>query len=839
MQRENFQELLNLVEMPSRYLGEETNATKKDLSKVDLKYALCFPDLHEIGTSYFGAQILYHVLNKERDIAAERFFTPAPDMEKLLKERNIGLLSMESKRDLASFDIIGISLLYELNFTNILTMLDLSGIPFLWEKRDDSYPLIIGGGPCAFNPEPVADFFDAIVVGDGEEVILEIAKQYIEFKKTGDGKKETILNLLAEIEGVYVPRFFKPSYDKDNIQTLEPLKDGYTKVKRAILDRLDQATFPIAPIVPFGKPVHDRLRLEIARGCSKGCRFCQAGMIYRPVRERPIESLLEIARESLKNTGYKDISLLSLSTGDYSCLEPLMENILTLDKKHLTSISLPSIRAEKLTPDIMEIIKKVRKTGFTIAPEAGSQALRDIINKNITEQEIFDAVKNAFDLGWRNIKLYFMLGLPLETHEDIKAIVDLSYKLADIKTKHKAQISVSVANFIPKAHTPFQRCAQITGDQAREKLQYLKDNLKHFKTKLKWQDPNMSLLEGVFARGDRKLSSLLIKAYENGCRLDGWTDKFRFDLWEKAFEQTNIDPLFYTTRQRSDDEVLPWDHIDCGVSDKFFIKEFEKAKRGEITLDCRDVECTGCGICDFDKIKPVVNSVKEFKPKVQKSTESHDKEVEFQQYKIFYSKLNLMKHLGHLEFAKIIRKAIRKSGLRVKYTKGFNPNIKLSFDNPLPVGMESEQEFFTLFVDKSLKREEIKSRLDNALLPSITIVDISPSSKKDKNLDELSKYKIEFKEYAVTQESIDDFMKLSQWLVQTVTKKGKKKMVDLRQSVQEIKLLDCGGDLSEIKMVLKKYKEKTVRPSEILIKCFNMPEEVVQTARIVKLKWNI
>ncbi|MCD4744572.1 MAG: TIGR03960 family B12-binding radical SAM protein, partial [Desulfobacteraceae bacterium] len=780
MQKENFQELLSLVEMPSRYLGGETNAQKKDLSKVDLKYALCFPDLHEIGTSYFGAQILYHILNKEKNIAAERFFTPAPDMEQLLRKKKIPLLSMESNQDLASFDIIGMSLLYELNFVNILTMFDLSGIPFLSEKRDISYPLIIAGGPCAFNPEPVADFFDAIVVGDGEEVILEIAKKYIQWKKQGDGKKESILNLLSEIEGVYIPRFFKPSYDKDNIQRLEPLKEGYTKVKRAILSEFDHASFPVSPIVPFGKPVHDRLRLEIARGCSKGCRFCQAGMIYRPVRERSAESLLEIAKQSLENTGYKEVSLLSLSTGDYSCLEYLMENILTVNKNHLTSISLPSIRAEKLTPKIMGIIKKVRKTGFTIAPEAGSQRLRDIINKNITEQEIFDAVKNAFDLGWRNIKLYFMVGLPFETDQDIKDIVTLSHRLADIKTKHKAQISVSVANFIPKAHTPFQRCAQISSKEAKEKLQYLKDNLKHWKTKLKWQDSNMSLLEGVFARGDRKLSSLLVKAYENGCRLDGWTDKFRYDLWEKAFEQTGVDPLFYTSRKRSKDEVLPWDHIDSGISADFFEKEFERAEKGEVTLDCRDTECTGCGICDFEKIKPVIDSIEELEPKALSTDLQRDKEKNFQKYKIFYSKLGLVKHLGHLEFAKVIRRAIRKAGLSVQYTEGFNPNIKLSFDNPLPVGMESEQEFFVLFVDKSLQTDHIKSKF-NIFLPSgITITDVRPFLKSKQIFLDTSKYKITFKDYAITKVKIDAFMNLPEWPVESITKKGKKRITDLR-----------------------------------------------------------
>jgi len=837
MQKENFQELLRLCEMPSRYLGQEANTMKKDLSKVDLKYALCFPDLHEIGTSYFGAQILYHILNQDDKIAAERFFTPAPDMEKLLRSRNIPLLSMESRIDLASFDIIGMSLLYELNFTNILTMLDLSHIPFYSEQRDDSYPLIIAGGPCAFNPEPVADFFDAIVIGDGEEVILLIAKTYIKWKKEGDGKKESLLGMLANINGVYVPRFFKPCIGRDKVQTIEPLREGYTKISRAVVTDFDHASFPVAPIVPFGKPVHDRLRLEIARGCSKGCRFCQAGMIYRPVRERPVKSLLEIAEKSLKNTGYKDISLLSLSTGDYSCLEYLMENILTVNKNHPTSISLPSIRAEKLTSGIMEIIKKVRKTGFTIAPEAGSQRLRNIINKNITQEQIFDAVRNAFDLGWRNIKLYFMMGLPFETHEDIEQIVDLATGLADIKTKHNSQVGVSIAAFIPKAHTPFQRCAQISREEAKEKLKYLKDNLKHWKTKLKWQDPDMSLVEGVFARGDRRLSRLLVKAFENGCRLDGWTDRFRYDFWDRAFESTGIDPDFYTTRRRSSHEILPWDHIDIGISPKFLEKEFRKAEKGEITLDCRDTECTGCGICDFKKIQPVLGDAGSVTQAFRgnNSSKKHDKSMDFLKYRVLYSKLGYVQYIGHLEFAKIIRRAIRKSGIKVRYTEGFNPNIKLSFDNPLPVGMESEEEFFVFFADKSLKRDQIKARLNLALPEGIVINNVLPFVRKDNNISGKAEYNIRFKDYTLPRAEVEEFMGCSEWIVKDVNKKGKKVIIDLRQTVQKIELLSP----SEIYMVLKKYKEKTVRPSEILLKCFKLPEEIVKTARTVKLKQGV
>ncbi|MBT6340629.1 MAG: TIGR03960 family B12-binding radical SAM protein, partial [Desulfobacula sp.] len=451
MHKKNYQDILALVQTPTRYTGNEINSIKKDLDKVDLTFALVFPDLYEIGTSHFGLQILYSILNSQKNIAAERFFMPAPDMEAYLLEKQIPCLSMESQRQLKNFDIIGISLLYELNFTNILAMLSLSKIPFYSREREDAFPLIIGGGPCAFNPEPLADFFDAFVIGDGEDTAVQISNQVIEFKQQGDGQKKTLLKLLSKIDGVYIPSFFEPIYNAAGIQTLSPVFDDYKTVKRAFLQTLTQNNFPTSPILPFGKPVHDRLRLEIARGCSRGCRFCQAGMIYRPVRERSLEDLITIAQASLKATGHSDISLLSLSTGDYSNLPQLMERLLDLNQGYCNAISLPSIRAEKLTPELMNIIKRVRKTGFTIAPEAGSQRLRDIVNKNLTEESITKTVENAFNLGWKNIKLYFMMGLPFETSEDIEAICTLSKKLASAYAKGKATINVSANSFIPKA----------------------------------------------------------------------------------------------------------------------------------------------------------------------------------------------------------------------------------------------------------------------------------------------------------------------------------------------------------------------------------------------------
>jgi radical SAM family uncharacterized protein/radical SAM-linked protein len=895
MHKQNYQDILARVQTPTRYAGNEINAVKKDLDQVDLTFGLVFPDLYEIGTSHFGLQILYSILNKQKNIAAERFFAPAPDMEVLMAQKNIPCLSMESQQELSQFDIIGISLLYELNFTNILTLLSLSNIPFYADQRDELFPLIIGGGPCAFNPEPLADFFDAFVIGDGEEVVRKIANQVIEFKKQGDNNKKTLLRLLSKIDGVYVPSFFSPLWDEHGIQTLTPLYEDYTQVKRAFLPKLSMENFPIDPIVPYAKPVHDRLRLEIARGCTRGCRFCQAGMIYRPVREQSVEDLLELTKASLKSTGYSDISLLSLSTGDYSNLPQLMQQLLDLSQGHCNAISLPSIRAERLTPQLMKLIKTVRKTGFTIAPEAGTQRLRDIINKNLTKESITATVENAFELGWKHIKLYFMMGLPFEEMEDIQGICDMSNDLASAYARGKKLINVSVTSFIPKAHTPFQRHSQMTLEETKEKLQYLKDNLRHPKVKLKWQEPQMSLLEGVWARGDRKLAPLLVAAFENGCRLDGWSDKFNFSLWQKAFDDTGIDPLFYTSRQRSEDEALPWDHIDSGVTKKFLKQEFQKAGDKVLTPDCREHECTACGVCDFKRIQPVIHdTITEGESGTCQSTDlsidpstnlstnlSTDLSTDlatrpfaeqtpaqttaqttgkttgkspgkssrpmppplsmlpdeaFGKFDLIFSKLDRARFFGHLELATIFQRAVKRAGLIVKYSRGFNPSMRLSFENALPLGMESEEETLFLFVELGSKPDAIKTALNAALPRGLTIVDCCHHVKGKQRDNTRSTYEIRFsnplKDQDLDQKNIDSFMNLSKFMVEDISTKGKIRKTDLRKCVHGISLVDK----ATIGMVLQRYNERTIRPTEVLAKYFNLSEENIQTARIKKIK---
>ncbi|WDP84706.1 MAG: TIGR03960 family B12-binding radical SAM protein [Desulfobacter sp.] len=835
MHEQNYQDILARVQTPTRYAGNEINAVKKDHTQVDLTFALAFPDLYEIGTSHFGLQILYSILNQRKEIAAERFFAPALDMEKLMREKQIPCLSMETRTPLADFDIIGISLLYELNFTNILTLMDLSSIPFYADQRDETFPLIIGGGPCAFNPEPLADFFDAFVIGDGEEAVLEISDAVLAFKHQGDGKKKTLLRQLSKIQGVYIPSFFTPQWDEKGIQTLVPEYEDYTRIKRAILPELTMDNFPMDPIVPYAKPVHDRLRLEIARGCSRGCRFCQAGMIYRPVRERSLNDLLEITKKSLASTGYSDISLLSLSTGDYSDLTVLMQELLNLSLGQCNAISLPSIRAEKLTPELMALIKTVRKTGFTIAPEAGTQRLRDIINKNLTRESISATVENALALGWKNIKLYFMMGLPFEEMEDIQGIVDLASSLAAAHAKGKQMINTSIACFIPKAHTPFQRHAQMSLDQTQEKLLFLKTNLNHRKVKLKWQDPKMSLLEGVWARGDRKLGPLLVKAYTLGCRLDGWRDQFNFKLWEQAFEACRIDPAFYTSRKRDLAEPLPWDHIDSGISNQFFEKEFNRAKKAALTPDCRKADCTGCGICDFKQIQPIVHGPGQKKrtpenKALENKTSAPLPDEDFIKYDITFSKLDDARLFGHLELSTIFQRAVKRAGLNVKYSKGFNPSMRLSFDNALPLGMESEEETLFIFLEKRLGTGQIKAALDAQLPQGLSVIGCQCHLKGRQNTED--RYEIRLSSPWITQADLDRFLELDEFWVEDISKKGKTRRTDLRKSLASVRLTDDGC----IEMVLKKYNERTIRPTELLAKGFNLEQEKILTARIKKLK---
>lgn len=595
-------QLLKRVEKPGRYIGGEFNSIVKNGEDVEANFAFAFPDLYEIGMSYLGLQILYNVLNKKQNIYCQRVFAPAADMEELMRQENVPLMTLETKTPIKEMDFVGFTLQYEMSYSTVLNMLELGGIPLYSKERGEEDPIIAAGGPCAYNPEPLADFIDLFVIGDGEKALPELLEKYIQCKRKGMCKAD-FLKEACKMEGVYVPSLYEPEYNPDGtINKLCKLYDGAPDtVLRAIIPDTETVDFPVKPLIPIVEAVHDRAVVETFRGCTRGCRFCQAGIIYRPVRERSKETVLKLAKSQLANTGHDELSLLSLSTSDYSCFEELATELIDYTKKENVSLSLPSLRIDRFAFDVLNKIQEYKKSGLTYAPEAGTQRLRDVINKGVTDDDIFNSIEQALILGWKHIKLYFMIGLPTETYEDLDGIADIAKRIIDLNYKingpkgGRFNVTVSVSNFVPKADTPFQWEAQNSAEEFEEKHNYLAKKLKIKGVTFNYHDNKTSAYEAVFARGDRRTGRLLYEAHKAGARLDGWTEHFRPEAWEKAFSKSGINADFYTTRKRNFDEVLPWDVIDCGVSKKYLINEAKKAHDERITRDCR-LGCTGCGM---------------------------------------------------------------------------------------------------------------------------------------------------------------------------------------------------------------------------------------------------
>ena len=596
--------ILCKVEKPSRYVGGELNEVIKDPKDVDIRFAFCFPDVYEVGMSHLGTRILYHTINQRPDTYCERVFAPWPDMEVELRKNDISLYSLETKEPLANFDILGFTLQYEMSYTNILNMLDISGITIRASERGENEPIIMAGGPCAYNPEPLADIVDFFEIGEGEEMMNDVLDIYHKHKKEGRWNKEEFLREISHIQGIYVPSLYNVTYNEDG--TIKEFKPKYEDVpavvKKRIINNFDKVDFPENIIVPYSDIVHDRIVLETFRGCTNGCRFCQAGMIYRPVREKSRETLLKNARALIKSTGYQEVSLSSLSTCDYSDIEGLIKDLMEEHEKNKVAIALPSIRVDAFSVDLIKEIQKVKKTGLTFAPEAGSQRMRDIINKGLTEERILEATRNAFESGWNKIKLYFIIGLPYEELSDCAAIGELAGKMADeyfaLPKSARAKglsITVSTSILVPKPFTPFQWAPMTRIEEVNEKINAVKGSIKSRSIRYHYHEQKTSYMEAVFARGDRRLGEVLIKAFEKGAKFDGWSEYFDFEIWKEALEEAKVDGDFFAYRERTYDEILPWDFIDIGVTRKYLEVENEKAKKAELTQNCRK-GCTGCGV---------------------------------------------------------------------------------------------------------------------------------------------------------------------------------------------------------------------------------------------------
>ena len=831
----DLQAILPLVRKPGQYIGGELHAVSGRISADDLSFCLIFPDLYEIGMSHQGLQILYHLLNAREHVVAHRAYAPDVDMEAALRRAGLPLFSLEARVSLGSYDVLGITLPYELCYTNILTVLDLAGLPLRAADRDDAHPLVLGGGSCAFNPEPVADFFDAIVLGDGEEVILEIADLLLGARAEGLARA-AVLDRLAAVQGVYVPALFAPRYQGDRLEAIEPLRPDHSFVRRRVLPELGEAPHLRRPLVPVVQPVHDRLGVEIARGCTRGCRFCQAGMLYRPVRERSLDEILELAEAGIAAGGFEELALLSLSTGDFSCLDRLMVELMDRFSTAHVSVSMPSMRVGTLTPEIMEQIKRVRKTGFTVAPEAGTDRLREVINKGITEADLLATCRDAFALGWKLIKLYFMVGLPTETDEDVEAIVALARKARQQAGQGRGrppQVNLGVATFVPKPHTPFQWAGQLGLAESKRRINRLKQLLPAKGFKLKWHDPEQSFLEGVFARGDRRLSHLLETAWQRGARFDSWSEHYSLERWQQAAADLGLDLDSYL-RPREVDEVLPWDHLHCGVDRSFLEAERDRALARAYTPDCRQHGCQGCGLCDFHTIRPVVHPAPAARPVAiapPPAARAGGQPPPTFSYRVHYRRTGDSRFYGHLELLQLVFRTLQRAKLPLAFSHGFNPSPQVGFSQALPVGVESEAEYFDMALTRPLgDPTAIVDRLNQHLPATIRVASVEQAPRGTAACSLLT-YEVRSPALAGgdLEERVATFLAGEQFVIDRF-RKNRHKELDIRPLVARLEMQD-----TTLVMDLLCYQgQPGVSPREILEQVVGLTGEEALLAKIRK-----
>lgn len=839
MQRSNHDlditDLLREIQKPGRYTGREFNSIRKDPSTVEAKVALVYPDVYEVGMSHIGQKILYYLINSKPEYLAERVFTPWIDLEQKLRTKNIPLFSLENRLPLFQFDLVGFSLLYELNYTNVLTVLDLGMIPFLSADRENNHPLIIGGGPAAFNPEPIAEIFDLFLIGDGEEAVFEILENYIQLKNSSK-KRDEILERLSRINGVYVPKLYE-TYQSfgSSLLAIQPQKNGPIPIRKRIYSPFKKGSFPDKFVVPNTRVIFDRIAVEIERGCPQKCRFCQASQIYFPPRIKDPASVVEEVIQNVSSTGYEDVSLSALSVSDYPYLSEMTEFLMSVLSERKISLSLPSLRPGGLTPEIMENILKVRKTGITLVPEAGTERLRRVINKSLTENEIEEAVVQAFSHGWLLLKLYFMIGLPTETQEDLIGIVDMVkeiYHRGKSLLKRSPKINLSISSFIPKPHTPFQWVAMDSERSLKEKQYFLRSHLKKIHS-IKFKDHPIknSILEGIFSRGDRRLSSVLIQAWKKGARFDGWSDQFDFHIWEEAFKTEKVEHKQYLDNI-SEDTILPWDHISTGIKKEFLLREWNKALKGERSDVCEKTECRECRGCMY--ISWYEKKINSSMPSPVRTLSSSNKSNEPRRYRLFFTKQGPARFLSQIDVNNIIQRTLRRANIQVIFSQGFHPKMLISTLPALPLGMEGRAEIIEFASYNDLLNPDQLIRLNSLLPEGFHFVFLEERPKNAPALtDEIKSivYSFEMKDKQVeesVEQKIQEFRKSSGKIkisiVDVLTAYLKEKKVPFIQVEFEEKL-------NRIIFELPFSPKKMIRSQDIISDLFNIPNPVYFMAR--------
>jgi radical SAM family uncharacterized protein/radical SAM-linked protein len=836
-------EVFPRVQKPSRYLGCELNTVHKDPSTVDVRIALAFPDLYDLGLSNLGLLILYSLLNKQPGVWAERAYMPAVDLEAQLRAHGLPLFSLESKSPLRCFDAIGFTLQYELSYSNILHMLALSNIPVRSAQRDADLPLIVAGGPGAFHPEPLADFIDAFVIGDGEDVVLEL----VQALRDGRGlSRDAQLKRLAEVPGVYVPALYP--LRRTSTGELVPDTGGRVILKRSVAS-LDNTPYPTDYIVPFTGQVHDRVSLEVLRGCTQGCRFCQAGMLYRPVRERSLDTLAALTRETIAKTGYEEIALSSLSTCDYSQVRGLVDQQVGLGLPEQVAVSLPSLRLDSFSVDLADMVASIRKTGLTFAPEAASPRMRAVIDKWIPDEELIEVTGQVFARGWDVVKLYFMIGLPTEADADVLAITDLARRVLHNgrRFNKRAHVNLGVSTFVPKPFTPFQWDQQISIAETLHKHTLLRDNMRLFGLKFGHHDAQMSYLEGVFARGDRQVGRLLEEAYKLGCKFDGWGEHFNYRLWEEAAARSGVDMDAYL-RRRDLKEVLPWDHIDCMVEKQYFVDEYWRSRLGLLAEDCRQVKCHQCGVIDTDRqgCLTMLRTSREGQKKEaswQRQTRpQRPPTTTLQKVRCRFAVTGALRFLSHLETVRVFTRALRRARLPVQYSQGFHPQPMLAFATALPVGVESTSEYADIGLYEPLEPAEFQARLNAVLPPQIRILESREVPVKAPALmaERLAAhYTVALPPYLLPttapflEERVQALLARHEVPARRWHKKGPRQ-VNIRPGIARLEVLPEAGQTVMLSMLLHEEEDAKAKPQEVIQALLDVDENQLRALRVYK-----